>query len=123
MRSVILLVLACGFGSRPVVQTGTASFYGEGFEGRPTASGEAFDPEALTAAHPTLPLGTRVEVTRPGNGESVVVEINDRGPHTGGRIIDLSQAAATRLDFEDEGVAEVELRIVRCPEGESCEVP
>ena len=76
---------------------GIASWYGIGFHGRRTASGERFDMHALTAAHPTLPFGTRVLVENLGNGRSVVVRINDRGPHIAGRIIDLSHAAARAI--------------------------
>ena len=75
-------------------QANTASWYGPGFHGRRTANGETFNTHALTAAHRTLPFGTRVKVTNVGNGRSVVVRINDRGPFVHGRVIDLSQAAA-----------------------------
>ncbi|MGH7866343.1 MAG: septal ring lytic transglycosylase RlpA family protein, partial [Candidatus Dormibacteraceae bacterium] len=75
-------------------QVGTASWYGEYFQGKPTASGEPYDMHDLTAAHPTLPLGTFVKVTNLRNGKAVVVRINDRGPVVDGRIIDLSSNAA-----------------------------
>lgn len=78
-------------------QVGRASWYGPGFHGRKTASGQTFDPRQLTAAHPRLPLGSRARVTNLDNGKAVEVTINDRGPHGGGRIIDLSRAAARRL--------------------------
>ena len=78
-------------------QVGRASWYGPGFHGRKTASGQTFDPHQLTAAHPRLPLGSRARVTNLDNGKAVEVTINDRGPHGGGRIIDLSRAAARRL--------------------------
>jgi rare lipoprotein A len=84
---------------------GQASWYGPGFHGRRTASGETFNQNDLTAAHPSLPFGTRVRVTR--NGISVVVRINDRGPHTGGRIIDLSAAAASRIGLRTVGIGHV----------------
>ena len=77
---------------------GLATWYGPGFQGRPTASGERMDMSALTAAHRTLPLGTRVKVRNMANGREVVVRINDRGPHTKGRIIGLSRKAAETLD-------------------------
>ena len=80
-----------------VLEEGAASWYGLAFHGRRTASGERFDMKAFTAAHPSLPFGTRVLVKNPANGRSVTVRINDRGPHTGGRIIDLSHAAAQAL--------------------------
>lgn len=90
-------------------QTGTASWYGAELEGRPTASGEPFDPDRLTAAHRRLPLGSTVTVTNVENGEKVTVEINDRGPFTDKRVIDLSEAAAERIGIVDAGVAQVRL--------------
>lgn len=86
---------------------GTASWYGEPYHGRLTANGEVFDKEAFTAAHPTLPLPSLVEVTHLQNGRRIVLRLNDRGPFVGGRIIDLSQAAARELDFEEAGLAPV----------------
>lgn len=94
--------------------TGTASWYGAEFAGRPTASGVPFRPQALTAAHRTLPFGTKVRVTRPDTGASVVVVINDRGPYSGGRIIDLSEAAARQLGMLTSGTATVKLTVVGC---------
>ena len=88
---------------------GKASWYGPGFAGRKTANGERFNPRALTAAHRTLPFGTKVRVTNLANGKSVVVRINDRGPYAGGRIIDLSKAAARRIGMLKQGVARVEV--------------
>ena len=79
------------------VQTGQASWYGPGFHGKKTASGERFNQRALTAAHPSLPLGTQARVTNLKNGKAVLVKINDRGPYHGGRVIDLSRAAAQQL--------------------------
>jgi rare lipoprotein A len=90
-----------------------ASWYGRGFQGRPTASGEPFDMHGLTAAHRTLPFGTPVEVRNPRNGRSVVVRINDRGPHTRRRDIDLSYAAARELGIAGRGTARVDLRVLR----------
>ena len=78
-------------------QTGQASWYGPGFHGKKTASGERFNPRALTAAHRSWPLGTRAKVTNLANGRVVLVKINDRGPLRGGRVIDLSRAAAQQL--------------------------
>ena len=79
------------------IQTGKASWYGPGFHGKKTASGERFNQQALTAAHRSLPLGTRARVTNLKNGKVVLVKINDRGPYHGGRVIDLSRAAARHL--------------------------
>ncbi|MCM2356415.1 MAG: septal ring lytic transglycosylase RlpA family protein [Arenimonas sp.] len=92
-------------------ERGEASWYGLAFQGRRTASGERFDMHKLTAAHPSLPFGTRVRVTSLRNGRSVVVRINDRGPHTGGRIIDLSHAAARRIGLLVLGTKDVELAL------------
>jgi rare lipoprotein A len=89
---------------------GVASWYGPGFAGRRTASGERFNPGDYTAAHRTLPFGSKVRVTH--NGRSVVVRINDRGPFHGGRIIDLSQAAAEDLGIRSAGSGRVELALL-----------
>jgi rare lipoprotein A len=96
-------------------QVGTASWYGEQFDGKQTASGEPFDMYDLTAAHPTLPLGTRVKVTNLHNRKSVVVLVNDRGPVVDGRIIDLSYAAAQVLGFQEKGLQRVRLDVVQYP--------
>ncbi len=93
-------------------ERGTASWYGPGFHGRRTASGERFDQEALTAAHPHLPFGTRVLVRREDTGETVVVRINDRGPFKRGRIIDLSYAAARAIGMDRSGTAPVALYLL-----------
>ena len=92
--------------------TGTASWYGPGFHGRRTANGERFNQNALTAAHRTLPFGTRVRVTNLRNNRSVVVRINDRGPYSGGRIIDLSAAAAREIGMINSGVARVRIEVL-----------
>src|SRR6202049_1985403 len=90
-------------------QVGTASWYGEYFEGRATASGEPYNMHDLTAAHPTLPLGSWVRVTNLNNGRIVYVRINDRGPIVPGRIIDLSYGAAQVLHFQNKGLQQVRL--------------
>ena len=98
----------------PGVQRGMATFYGDEQQGGPTASGERFDKRQMTAAHRTLRLGTRVRVTNLKNGRSVVVRINDRGPYGNrGRIIDLSEAAARRLDMIEAGVVPVTVEILK----------
>ena len=89
--------------------SGKASYY---WQGQQTASGARFNPSAMTAAHRTLPCGTRVRVTNRSNGRSVVVTINDRGPFTGGRIIDLSRAAAQAISMTGAGVASVSLEVL-----------
>ncbi|VVT12659.1 Endolytic peptidoglycan transglycosylase RlpA [Erythrobacter sp. EC-HK427] len=93
--------------------SGVASYYGRQFHGRRTANGETFDMNALTAAHRTLPFGSRVRVTNTGNGRSVIVRINDRGPFTRGRTIDLSQAAATEIGLIQRGHGTVQLELLR----------
>jgi len=97
----------------PAYQVGTASWYGEYFQGKQTASGEPYDMRDFTAAHPTLPLGTFVRVTNLRNGKAVVVRINDRGPVVEGRIIDLSYNSARALGFEQRGLQTVRLDIYR----------
>ena len=93
-------------------QVGTASWYGEDFEGKTTASGEPFNMYDLTAAHPSLPLGTLVKVTNLRNRRAVVVRINDRGPVVPGRIIDVSYSAARVLKFHGQGIQRVRLDVV-----------
>ncbi|OCR25372.1 lipoprotein [Pseudomonas syringae] len=91
-------------------ETGGASYYGSQHHGNHTASGERFDQNSLTAAHRRLPFGTRVKVTNLDNDKSVVVRINDRGPHTRGRLIDLSRAAAAQLGMLRSGTAQVRVQ-------------
>lgn len=125
MRRIILICLvlsmSCGcvlFRREPSpprikpVEVGWASWYGEPFHGRKTASGEVYDMYQLTAAHKTLPLGTRVMVTHLKNDRSVMVTVNDRGPFVRGRIIDLSYVAAQSLGMIKEGVAKVRIEII-----------
>lgn len=89
------------------VKAGKASWYGPGFHGRKTANGEKFNMYAMTAAHKTLKLGTRIKVTNEDNGEELIVRVNDRGPYVKGRVLDLSRGAAEKLGFEDQGVISV----------------
>jgi rare lipoprotein A len=96
-------------------ERGTASWYGREFHGRPTSSGETYNMHAMTAAHPTLPIPTWVEVTNLSNGKRVVVKVNDRGPFVGERVIDLSHAAASALDMVRAGTAPVEIRALPGP--------
>jgi rare lipoprotein A len=88
-------------------QCGTASWYGPGFNGKKAASGERFNQNAMTAAHKTLPFGTKLKVTNEKTGKSVTVKVNDRGPYRGGRIIDLSKAAASQLGIVGAGTGKV----------------
>lgn len=96
-------------------EAGLASWYGDALAGHKTASGERFDPAGLTAAHRTLPIGTWLEVRRPGTNLRVRVRVNDRGPMSHRFIIDLSRGAAERLQIVRMGVAQVELRVVKGP--------
>jgi rare lipoprotein A len=123
LLTLLLFLTGCS-GSRPrfttdpsggdesLVLEGIASYYADEFDGRPTSSGETYDMHALTAAHRTLPFGTRVLVTNLSNGRSVEVRINDRGPFKGGRIIDLSLEAARRLEMVGPGTARVRLEVL-----------
>jgi rare lipoprotein A len=95
--------------SAPLAHVGKASWYGPGFGGKKTASGAVFDDDKFTAAHKTLPLGSRVKVTNLTNGKAVEVEINDRGPYAGNRIIDLSRAAARAIGMVADGVVQVRI--------------
>jgi rare lipoprotein A len=94
-------------------QVGTASWYGDYFEGKPTASGEPYDMYDMTAAHLTLPLGSLVRVTNLRNGRAIIVRVNDRGPIVPGRIIDLSYSAAEALQFRSRGLQQVRLDLVK----------
>lgn len=98
--------------SKNFQQIGNASWYGPGFHGKLTANGEVYNMHAMTAAHKTLPLGCKVQVTNLNNGRKIIVRINDRGPFHGGRIIDLSKAAAKKLDILKSGYAKVHVKII-----------
>lgn len=101
---------------KPRDQVGLASWYGVERQGKPTASGQLFDRNKLTAAHRELPFGTRVRVTNLGNHLSTLLMINDRGPGIKGRMIDVSEAAARRLGFTAEGLARVRIDVVSYPQ-------
>lgn len=107
--AVLLIAMTANsaFANDTDTQEGVASYYSDRFQGALTASGEAFDQQALTAAHPSLPFGTKVLVTRPDTGQEVEVLINDRGPFVKGRIIDLSKRAARTLGMLNQGIAPV----------------
>ncbi|MFZ2313776.1 MAG: septal ring lytic transglycosylase RlpA family protein [Methylobacter sp.] len=90
-------------------EVGEASWYGSGFQGQETASGETFDQKEMTAAHPTLPIGTKAKVTNLENNKKVEVRINDRGPYAEDRVIDLSGAAAKKLDMKEDGTTQVKI--------------
>ncbi len=99
------------------VEYGLASWYGKDFHGRPTASGEIYDMYGLSAAHRSLPLGTRLKVKNLNNSREVEIVVNDRGPFVDGRIIDLSYGAAKRLDMVDEGVVPVRIEVIGRDDG------
>jgi rare lipoprotein A len=115
--SLAALLMSCSskppIVKEPVYQAvGLASYYGRKFHGRRTASGERYDMHALTAAHPGLEFGSRVEVTNLKNGRKVQVRINDRGPFIKGRIIDLSYAAAKQIGMITQGVVKVSVKVI-----------
>ena len=105
-----LSFIFCYSCSPKVIQTGKASYYGDQFSGRKTASGATFKQSKRTAAHTSLPFGTKVKVTNLKNGKHVKVVINDRGPFVKGRVIDLSKKAARKLNMIQDGVVEVKLK-------------
>jgi len=125
MRSVIfnLVPVLLSLTAAAQIQTGKASFYADKFEGRPTASGEKYRHGKLTAAHKTLPFGTKVRVTNTANNATVDVTINDRGPYVDGRIIDLSKSAAGKLGFVNLGLAEVKVEVIDAGDGKTSDVP
>ncbi len=123
MKNIVLLalfVLISG-ASFAQVQTGKASFYADKFEGVQTASGEKYRKKKLTGAHKTLPFGTKVKITNLQNDKSVEIIINDRGPYVEGRIVDVSKAAAEKLGFVNQGIAEVKLEVIDPGDGKVSE--
>ena len=110
---LVSVFIAAGCSGVKRVEKGKACWYGPGYEGRRTASGEVFNPGAFTAAHRNLPFNTIVRVTNLNNGREVKVRINDRGPFKRGRIIDLSEAAARELGMIREGVVPVRIEVLR----------
>lgn len=107
--AILVIMFLFSFSSFVVAEEGTASYYTDSLIGNPTASGEPYDRNAMTAAHRTLPFGANIQVTNLSNNKSVVVRINDRGPHAKDRIIDVSGAAAEKLGFLDFGTARVRI--------------
>ena len=112
LLSCVMLMIGCGL-KRPH-QSGVASWYGPGFRGKPTASGETFRPYKMTAAHKQLPFGTVVRVVRVDDGRSVRVVVNDRGPFVAGRVIDLSKRAGKRIGLMEDGTTPVKIFVVGC---------
>lgn len=105
----LLIVILFSFSAIARAEEGIASYYADSLDGNPTASGESYNKNAMTAAHRTLPFGTKVKVTNLSNHKSVVVRINDRGPHIENRIIDISGAAAEKLGLLDSGTTRVRI--------------
>lgn len=110
---LLALLSACGGSRNAFIQSGKGSYYADKFAGRATASGVPYRPGKMTAAHNTLPFGTRIRVTNVSNGRSVKVTVNDRGPHVPGRIVDVSRKAARKLDLVNAGVVPVQLQVIR----------
>jgi rare lipoprotein A len=108
----VALALAALAPAAAQAETGKISYYGAKFAGRPTASGERFDPNAMTMAHKTLPFGSKVKVTNLSNQRSVILRVNDRGPHVAGRVADVSHAAARKLAMTQRGVVKGKLTVV-----------
>ena len=98
--------------------TGVSSYYGKAFHGKLTANGEVYDMYGLTAAHKTFPLNTICRVTNLANSKSLILRINDRGPYIDGRILDCSYGAAKKLDFLDDGLAEIKIEIIEWGDNE-----
>lgn len=121
MRKLIyaLILYLSAMSVQAQTQTGKASFYADKFEGSPTASGEKYKHAKLTAAHKTLPFGTKVRVTNTANNQSVDVVVNDRGPYVDGRVIDLSKSAAEKLGFISQGLADVKVEVIDAGDGKS----
>jgi peptidoglycan lytic transglycosylase len=112
-KQIILGLLLCfSIGAKAAEEFGIASYYSDAFHGRKTASGELYHKDKLTAAHKTLPFGTLIRVTRLDNKTSVVVKVNDRGPYIKGRIVDISKAAAIKLDLIRDGKARVKIEVI-----------
>ena len=125
MKLILLFVITLFTASNAwgQVQNGKASYYADKFEDHPTASGEKYKHNKLTAAHKTLPFGTVVKITNLANQKSVTVKINDRGPYVEGRVIDLSRKAAEELDFVLQGITDVTIEVIDAGDGKSSGYP
>lgn len=110
------VILSIQVATAAPIEKGLASYYDDSFHGRKTASGEKYDKNQLTAAHKTLPFGTKVSVRNPANGKSVTVVVNDRGPYIKGRVIELSKKAAQQIDLVKVSVAPVEITVMSGPD-------
>lgn len=117
--AIFLLAFSTNSSVAQITEIGLASFYADKFDGRITASGETFDQNKLTAAHRTFPFGTVVKITNKENNKTVTVTINDRGPFVKDRVIDLSMAAAKKLEFTQKGTAQVKVEVVSLGKSEA----
>ena len=121
IKSIVFAIILCFLFTLPsssfenYIQYGNASWYGRNFHGKKTASGECYNKYDFTAAHKNLPFGTLIKVTNLRNGKDVFVRVNDRGPYIGGRIVDISRAAAEAIGVQKRGVARVKLEVVSLP--------
>lgn len=115
LLTTLMPIVSDALASSGQTQKGMASYYHDSLHGRKTASGQRYSKNRLSAAHKTLPLGTRIRVTDTKTGRSIVVKVNDRGPFAKGRIVDLSREAASELGMIGKGVAKVELKVVSMP--------
>ena len=106
------------FDKSKTIYRGVSSYYGPNFHGKLTANGEVYDMYGLTAAHKEMPLNTVARVTNLANGKSLILRINDRGPYIDGRILDCSYGAAKKLEFINEGTANVEIKVIEWGDGE-----
>ncbi len=124
LAAVVVLAYGCASSAPtsapaiPATMQGVASWYGEEFAGRTTANGEIFDPRSLTAAHRTLPFGTVLDIKNVKTAQTVRVRVNDRGPYIGGRVIDLSYAAAQKIGLVEPGIGEVQITVVKIGSGD-----
>lgn len=118
---MLLFLLSANIMKGQITEIGLASFYADKYDGRVTASGEIFDQNKMTAAHRTLPFGSKVKVTNLENKKSIIVVINDRGPFVNDRVIDLSKAGAKKLDFVSSGVVKVKIEVLSVPQGDQKE--
>jgi len=109
---LIISLSSCTLAKNKSIETGNGSWYGKKFQGKPTASGEPFNMYALTAAHRTLPFNTMIKVTNLQNSRSIVVRVNDRGPYSKSRIIDLSYLGAKKLGYLNKGVAKLKIEVL-----------
>ena len=121
--SILLGLSVLSFSLTAQTQSGKASFYADKFEGRTTASGDKYKHNKLTAAHKTLPFGTKIRVTNVANAKSVEVVVNDRGPYVDGRVVDLSKSAAEALDFINLGLADVTVEVIDAGDGKGITQP